>query len=62
MIKIFIEDLYWKDKLLVFTWHFKKEFDKFKKPIEFILDILNNGEHILISKKQNKYKCILSLS
>ncbi len=55
MIKIYFDDLYWKGKLLVFTWHFKDEFDKLKKPIEFVLDILNEGEHILVSKKQNKY-------
>ena len=55
MIGIFVEDLRWKDKLLVFTWHFKEEYDQLKKPIEFVLDILNKGEHILVSKKQNKY-------
>lgn len=55
MIKIYFEDLRWKGKLLIFTWHFKEEFDKLKKPIEFILDVLDEGEHILISKKQNKY-------
>ena len=55
MIKIYFDDLYWKGKLLVFTWHFKEEFDKLKKPIEFVLDILNEGEHVLVSKNQNKY-------
>ena len=55
MIKINFEDLRWKGKLLVFTWHFKEEFDKLKKPIEFVLEVFNEGEHILISKKQNKY-------
>ncbi len=55
MIKIFIEDLHWKGKLLVFTWHFKKELDKLRKPIEFVIEILDKGEHVLISKKQNKY-------
>ena len=55
MIEIYFEDLYWKGKLLVFTWHFKEEFDKLKKPIEFVLDILDEGEHVLISKRQNKY-------
>ena len=55
MIKIFIEDLYWRGKLLVFTWHFKEEFGKLRKPLEFILDILDNGEHVLVAKKQNKY-------
>lgn len=55
MIKIYFDNLYWKGKLLVFTWHFKEEFDKIKKPVEFVLDILNGGEHVLISKKQNKY-------
>ena len=55
MIKIYFEDLRWKGKLLVFTWHFKDEFDKLKKPIEFVLDVLDGGEHVLISKKRNKY-------
>ena len=55
MIKIYFEDLRWKGKLLVFTWHFKEEFDKLKKPIEFVLDVLDEGEHFLVSKKQNKY-------
>ena len=55
VIKIFIEDLYWKGKLLVFTWHFKEEFEKLRKPIEFVIDILQEGEHKLISKKQKKY-------
>lgn len=55
MIEILFEDLYWKDKLLVFTWHFKEEFDSLGKPLEFILVILENGKHVLVSKKQNKY-------
>lgn len=55
MIEIYFEDLYWKGKLLVFTWHFKEEFDRLKKPIEFVLDILDKGEHVLISKRQNKF-------
>jgi len=52
---MFDEDLHWKGKLLVFTWHFKEEFDKLRKPYEFILDVLDHGEHFLVSKKQNKY-------
>jgi hypothetical protein len=55
VIKIFNDDLHWNGKLLVFTWHFKEEFDKLRKPIEFVIDILDYGEHHLISKKQNKY-------
>jgi hypothetical protein len=55
VIKIFGEDLHWKGKLLVFTWHFKEEFDDLNKPIDFILEILENGEHHLVAKKQNKY-------
>ena len=52
---IFIENLYWNGKLLVFTWHFKEEFDRIRKPIEYVLEMLDNGEHVLISKKQSKY-------
>jgi len=55
VIKIFTENLRWKGKLLVFTWHFKEEFDNLKKPIEFVLDILDKGERVLVSKKQDKY-------
>ena len=39
----------------MFTWHFKKELEQINKPIEFVLVILDNGDHVLISKKQNKY-------
>ena len=55
MTKIYHEDLRWKEKLLVFTWHFKEEFDRLKKHIEFILDVLDEGEHLLVSKNHNKY-------
>ncbi len=55
MIKIYFEDLYWKGKLLVFTWHFKEEFDNLRKPLEFVLDVLEGGEHHLVSKNENKY-------
>ena len=55
MIKIFVEDMYWKGKLLVFTWHFKEEFDRLDKPLEFVLDILEGGEHVLVAKKQGEY-------
>lgn len=52
---MFGKDLYWKGKLLVFTWHFKEEFEKINKPIKFVLNIFENGEHRKISKKQNKF-------
>ena len=55
MIKISTNELHWNGKIIVFTWHFKKEFEKLKKPLEFVLDILEYGEHKLISKKQQKY-------
>lgn len=55
MIKIFGEDLHWNGKILVFTWHFKDEFEKINKPLEFVLEILEHGEHRLVSKNQNKY-------
>jgi hypothetical protein len=55
VIKIIIEDLYWKGKRLVFTWHFKEEFDTLGKPLEFVLDVLDEGKHISVSKRQNKY-------
>jgi len=56
-MKIF-DDLTWKGKLLVFTWHFKEEFDKLRKPIEFVVEILEDGEHHLVSKRQNKYNVL----
>jgi hypothetical protein len=58
VIKIFSEDLYWQGKLLVFTWHFKEEFDALHKPIFFVLDILEHGKHHLISRKQGKYNVL----
>jgi hypothetical protein len=42
-------------QIISFHWHFKEEFDKLRKPYEFILDVLDYGEHVLVSKKQNKY-------
>jgi hypothetical protein len=61
VIKIFEEDLYWKGKLLVFTWHFKEEFDALHKPLEFVLVVLTFGEHFLISRRQNKYNVFYPL-
>lgn len=61
MIKISEADLSWNGKLLVFTWHFKNEYEKINKPLEFVLDILNDGEHFLVSKKQNKYNVFYPL-
>lgn len=55
MIKISFEDLHWKGKLLVFTWHFKKEYDKLRKPVDFVIEILDSGDHVLVSKNQKKY-------
>ncbi len=55
MIKIFEEDLHWKGKLLVFTWHIKKELENINKPVEFVITVLDGGKHKLVSKKQNKY-------
>jgi len=48
-------NLYWKNRLLVFTWHIKKELEKLGKYEEFVVYILENGEHIPVSKKQQKY-------
>lgn len=39
----------------MFTWHFKEEFDEINKPIEFVVEVLENGEHQLKSKRENKY-------
>lgn len=49
------EDLHWKGKLLIFTWHFKREWEALDKPLEFVMDILEKGEHHLVSKNQNKW-------
>jgi hypothetical protein len=53
--KILFDDLHWKGKLLVFTQHARKEFAELGRPIEFALEILINGKHVLISKRQNKF-------
>ena len=55
MIEILYDDLHWNGKLLVFTWHFKREFDQLRKPLEFVLEVFDNGQHVLVSKKQSKY-------
>lgn len=48
-------ELYWKGKLLVFTWHIKEELEKLGKYEEFVVYVLNKGKHELVSKKQQKY-------
>ncbi|MAG78331.1 hypothetical protein CL616_03115 [archaeon] len=58
MIKIFAY-LAWKGKKLRLTKHFALEFDNLNKPLEFVLDILKNGEHYLINKKEQKFKVYL---
>ena len=55
MRKIFGGNLHWKGKLLVFTWHFKDEFEKISKPLDFVIEMLDKGEHHLVSKNENKY-------
>lgn len=60
MKKIFGDDLYWKGKLLVFTWHFEEEFEKVNKPLDFVVEILEHGEHHLVSKNENKYNVFYS--
>jgi hypothetical protein len=52
--------LYWNGKMLVFTWHFKKEYEALGKPLEFVLEILQHGKHHLVSKRQNKYNVLFS--
>ena len=39
----------------MFTWHFKDEYELLKKPIEYVLEILEKGEHHLVSKRENKF-------
>lgn len=56
MVKIF-QDMLWKGKRLGFTWHFYEEWDRLGKPLSFVLDILEDGEHELVSKRQRKYLC-----
>lgn len=55
MINIFQEEFYWKGKLVVQTYHFKEELEKVNRSMEYVLTILNYDEHILISKRQDKY-------
>ena len=51
-------EYYWNGKLLVFTFHFKRELEKLGKFEEFALKVLENGEHRLVSKRQNKYNAL----
>jgi hypothetical protein len=55
IVPILFNEFYWNGKLLVFTWHFKEELNALRKPLEFVLDVLDKGEHVLVSKNQNKY-------
>ncbi|MDD9953323.1 MAG: hypothetical protein OXR66_03235 [Candidatus Woesearchaeota archaeon] len=58
MVKISIDlptDMYWRGKLLVFTYHFAKELQELDAHVELITDILTYGNHTLISKRKNKY-------
>lgn len=55
------EDMYWKGKLLVFTWHFKEELGILKKPLEFVLDVLGGGEHILVRKKLTLFPSVVKI-
>ncbi len=52
------QDLYWEGKLLVFTWHYKVELEQLNKPLEFTLEVLEKGKHLLVSKRQNKYNVL----
>ena len=40
----------------------KEIIDKLRKPIEFVLNVLDKGEHILVSKKQHKYNVFYPFS
>ena len=57
MIKIF-EDMFYKGKRLIMTWHFYQEWEMLNKPLEFVLHILKHGEHRLVSKRQQKFNCL----
>lgn len=50
--------LLWKGKTLVFTKHIIGELEKLNKEYEFVLEVLEKGQHRLISKRQNKYESI----
>ncbi len=50
--------LLWRGKVLVFTRHIISELEKLNKNYEYALDLLEKGEHRLVSKKQNKYNVI----
>ena len=60
MIKILIEDLRWKDKLLVFTWHFKEDFDHFREVTKGGVCIMGRKtyEDMLAMVKARKSKAI----
>jgi hypothetical protein len=53
------QDYYWNGKLLVFTRHFKRELQALEKFEEFALYVLEQGNHKLVSKRQNKYNVLL---
>ena len=61
MITIFEEELYWNGKLIVQTYHFKEELEQLKKSIYYVMDILENGEHVLVAKNMAKYNAFYPL-
>lgn len=42
----------------MFTWHFKREWERIGKPEEFVLEILNEGEHVRIAKRGSKWNVL----
>lgn len=47
---------YWNDRILRFTRHIRRELDREEKTIDFLCEILENGESKLRSKRERKFE------
>jgi len=43
------------------SYHALDELDKYNKTIDFVGEMLENGKHKLVSKRENKYEVILRI-
>lgn len=50
---------WWNKKFVVITMHIIDELDRQNKTVDFLGDMMEKGDHKIISKKQRKYECKL---
>ena len=47
---------WWNDKIVYISKHAQDELEYYKKTLDFVGEILENGKHKLVSKKTNKHE------